>query len=141
MTTSENGYNLIKSSEGFTSVHKLDAQGKQSIGYGHDILHGESFPEPIIEAQAEGLLQSDVDKIESALSCLVPSICTQNQWDALIDFGYNLGIGALKEMIGHGWDQVPNQMLRWDHQGKVVVKGLLARRLREVQLFNTKEIW
>jgi len=136
MITSENGYQLIRDNEGF-SAHVYADAGHQAIGYGHDLLPGESYPNGIDEAHAEFLLSADVAKAENALNPLIPEDCTQNQFDALVDFTYNLGAGAVKEMLAHGWSAVPTQIVRWDHAGGQVLPGLLERRQKELALFQT----
>jgi lysozyme len=135
MNTSADGFQLIRNEEGLTLVCKGD-YGHLEIGYGHDLLPGESYPDGIDEATAEALLVQDIDKAESYLNPLIPASCTQNQYDALIDFTFNLGGGALATMLSHGFDQAPVQILRWNHAGGVVLAGLTARRQKEVALFT-----
>lgn len=122
-------------SEGF-SAHAYDDHGGRSIGYGHRILPGENFPDGVTQIEATVLLNQDLQKVAQAATPMVPSRCTQSQFDALCDFGFNLGIGALKTMLGHGWQSVPEQILRWDHAGGVVSKGLLERREQELSIWN-----
>ena len=136
MQISAAGLAFIQENEGFES-HVYNDNGKQAIGYGHDLLPGESFPTGITEEQAVALLDQDLALIEITLSGIVPPTCTQNQWDALCDFGYNLGVGALRTMLAHGWAQVPTQIMRWNHENGAVSAGLTARRQKEVDLFNT----
>ena len=135
MNISPNGIAFIESNEGLILLPYND-NGKQAIGYGHDLLPGESYPEGITQEQAEALLFHDLVPIQTALASLVPPDCTQNQWDALCDFGYNLGVGALKIMLEHGWDQVPVQVPRWNHINGQVAAGLTARRANEVKRFT-----
>ena len=135
MNISPTGIAFIESNEGLILLPYND-NGKQAIGYGHDLLPGESYPEGITQEQAEALLFHDLVPIQTALASLVPPDCTQNQWDALCDFGYNLGVGALKIMLGHGWDQVPVQIPRWNHINGQVAAGLTARRANEVKRFT-----
>lgn len=136
MFTSPNGYQLIRDEEGLSLQVVNDVGGKQMVGYGHDLLPGESYPNGITLQFAEILLGEDVAKCEIAVNALA-SQANQNQFDALIDFTYNLGRGALATMLSHGWDQVPEQIVRWDHSGGVVLPGLTARRTKEVELFNS----
>jgi len=135
MKTSENGYQLIRDEEGFTPVAKGD-YGHQEIGYGHDLLPGESFPDGIDETQGEFLLQHDVAKAEDALNRLIPPTCTQNQFDALIDFTYECGPEAIEQLLNHGWSQVTVQLPRWVHAGGQVLQGMVTRRQKEIELFN-----
>jgi len=136
MQISPAGTAFIAENEGFEAQVYND-NGKQAIGYGHDLRPGESFPNGVTEEEAGTLLDQDVALVEIVLAGIVPRSCTQNQWDALCDFGYNLGVGALKAMLAHGWDQVPMQILRWNHEDGTVSAGLTARRQKEVDLFNT----
>lgn len=136
MQTSANGFNLIEGFEGLCLQAYQDIVGVETIGYGHRILPTESFPNGITQAQAYTILESDVSKVEAALNGLNLAL-NQNQFDALIDFGFNLGVGSLKTMLSHGLAQVPTQILRWDHAGTQVVPGLLRRRQQELVLWNT----
>jgi len=145
MQTSENGYQLIRDEEGFTPIAKGDF-GHQEIGYGHDLLPGESYPNGIDLAHGEFLLDADVIKVENALQPLFPANGTQNQWDALIDMGYECGVEALQELLAHGWDQIPYQLYHvnpdgsqhgWIHAGGVIQPGMVKRRQREIALFQS----
>ena len=136
MNISQAGYGLIKDEEGFTPVAKGDF-GHMEIGYGHDLLPGESYPNGITQAQANGILVQDVLKAETALNPLIPESCTQNQYDALIDFTYECGSGAIEELLAHGWDQVTAQLPLWIHAGGKVLPGMVARRAKEIALFNS----
>ncbi len=140
MQISQVGIDLIKSSEGYSST-PYDDDGKLAWGYGHDQLPGETVPTDVTVQEAADQLMKDLIPVQAKLSKLVPSTCTQNQWDALCDFGFNLGVGDLEKMLSHGWAKVPEQMILWCHELKdgvmVVSPGLLARRQREIKLFNS----
>ena len=141
MQTSEKGIAFLKQNEGFVP-HVYDDNGKPAIGYGHDLLPGESFPQGLDESGADQLLRTkDLPPREAKLNSLIPQDVTptQNQYDALIDFVYNLGPGPLATMMRHGWHQIPTQIPAWcyKHVNGVAVKdcGLAARRAKEVLLF------
>ena len=80
-------------------------------------------------------------RFEPRLNSLIPQDVTptQNQYDSLIDFDYNLGGTDLAVMMHHGWTQIPTQMPAWcyKHVQGVAVKdpGLVERRHKEVLLF------
>jgi lysozyme len=135
MQTSQRGLALIMGNEGFSATVYPDA-GQEAIGYGHDLLPGESYPEGITREEARALLAQDVGKVENAVNSLGWPL-NQNQFDALIDFGFNLGIGALQTLCGHGIENVPEQIPRWNHCEGVVSAALTARRASEVALWNT----
>lgn len=141
MRTSEAGIALIKTNEGF-SARWYNDNGKQAIGYGHDAQPGDVYAEGITLLDADTLLRHDLaTRFEPPLNRLVSPDCTQNQFDALVDFAYNLGIGNLRTMLAHGWDQVPTQILRWCKVQDPVTgeyvdsPGLKARRAAEAALF------
>ena len=135
MTIDEAGIDFIKGFEGLSLNVYNDVAGKPTIGIGHLIKPSEDFPAPITLEQAEQLLWADLETPEQALAKLVPATCTQNQWNALCSFAFNLGVGSLETMLGHGWDEVPTQILRWDKAGGKQVAGLTRRRQAEAALF------
>ena len=137
MQISPNGLRFIQSNEGYSATVYKDVAGYSTIGYGHKLMPEESFPNGITQAEAAQILDSDLALIELTLAHLVPQGCTQNQWDALCDFAFNLGVGALKTLLAHGWDNVPIQMMRWIYAGGEAVPGLKKRREAEVQMFTS----
>jgi lysozyme len=143
MQMSPEGLDLLKRSEGFRGRAYLDVAGFATIGYGHRILPTESFPDGITEAQAEQILANDVQQSEQAVQRLVRVALTQGQFDALVDFCFNLGAGALagstllKELNAGQYEAAREQLLRWDHIGSQENAGLKARREAEFQLWGT----
>ena len=136
MQTSQAGLDFIAKNEGL-SLKVYNDNGKPCVGYGHDLLPGESYPDGITTLQARLLLEKDVALRDALMAHLVPPNCTQNQWDACSDFCYNLGIHSLQIMLAHGWDQFPTQAVLWDHVNGVENAGLKARRAAEVALFTS----
>ena len=140
MKTSANGIAFIKEREGFTSTPK-DDNGRLMWGYGHDRQGFERVPESITSDAADALLLEDLAIIfEPQVSRMAPW-ATQNQFDALIDFAYNLGTGALATMLHHGRSQVPYQITAWcyEHVNGVakMSPGLLTRRRAELALYGS----
>lgn len=139
MQLSENGQIFLKTNEGLVLTVKPDC-GKTVIGYGHDLLPGESFPNGITRDQADQIFTADTRKWEKAVSAVVPATCTQNQFDALVDFTHECGVEALHELLAHGWNQVPQQLPRWIHahvDGKLtVLAGMVERRRKEVEMWG-----
>ena len=127
-----------KHCEGLTLVAKND-NGLCSIGYGH-----RGVPPGTVwtQEQAEAAFESDVASAARAVTSMVSVPLTQGQFDALTDFTFNLGAGSLYDStlltrLNHGqYDDVPAQIMRWDHQGTEVVPGLEARRKGDVILWN-----
>ena len=145
MRFSAAGLAVLKQSEGFRGETYLDATGYPTIGYGHRLVHPESYPEGITEAQALVILEWDVREAEQAVERLVKVPLTQGQLDALVDFTFNLGSGQLaastllQELNAGRYDAAAEQLLRWDHAGKEVVAGLQARREAEFRLWQGQD--
>ena len=137
MKTSQAGLNLIEVSEGFRNLPYRDVAGFLTVGYGHKILPGEDYSQGITPGQAQDLLQSDLGHVEDAMRQLMPSDCTQGQWDAGADFGFNLGVNALRTCLAHGFNQFPVQAPRWVNAGGEPQPGLVKRRAAEVELFTS----
>src|ERR1700677_2090955 len=126
------GIALVKQFENCSLTVYTDPAGFSTIGTGHKVLPGETWPaEGITQAQADQLLQDDLAVPQDAVNRLADPSCNQNQFDALCDFCFNLGEGALTTMLGHGWDQVPVEMVRWDMAGRGGVGGARRRRPEE----------
>lgn len=138
MTTSESGIQFIKSYEGFAGFPYNDV-GHWAWGYGHDQQPGEELPQNVSLAQADALLRKDLaTRYEPPLNKYLADheiTLTQNQFDAWVDFAYNLGVSSAITMIAHGVDLVPAQVPRWNHVNGKENPSLTARRAAEVQLW------
>jgi lysozyme len=142
MQLSAAGLALLKQSEGFRSSTYLDVAGIPTIGYGHKLLPGESYPNGIAEAQATLILSRDVALSEGAVSRLARIPLTQGQFDALVDFVFNLGQGRLvsstllKDLNAGQSDAAALQLLQWDHAGAKELTALKTRRAAEYELWT-----
>jgi lysozyme len=143
MNFSTAGMDLLKKSEGFRNRVYLDAAGLPTIGYGHRLLHPESFPNGIDEPQAANLLAADLRDAEQAVQRLVKVPLTQGQFDALVDFTFNLGAGRLanstllKSLNAGRYDEAAEQLLLWDHAGGHELAALKLRRQAEAALWRS----
>jgi lysozyme len=144
MRTSTAGINLIKQSEGFRATPYKDTAGLLTIGYGHRIRPTDCFSGHMSQAQAETVLAADLAAAEQSVTRLVKVPLTQGQFDALVDFVFNLGSGRLasstllKDLNAGLYTQAAEQILIWDHAGPKVLPGLQHRRQAEFQLFTGK---
>jgi lysozyme len=143
MHLSEAGLELLKQSEGFRSRTYLDVAGYPTIGFGHRLVHPEYFPGGISEAQGEAMLLKDVREAEQAVERLVKVGLSQGQFDALVDFVFNLGEGQLaastllKDLNEGQYHAAAGQLLRWDHAGGEEAASLKARRAAEYKLWGS----
>jgi len=139
MKTGINGLNIIKEFEGLRlQAYKCPAD-RWTIGYGHTA--GVSANDVITEAQATSLLCQDVAESERAVNHYVHGPLTQNQFDALVSFVFNLGVGnfrtstLLKKLNAGDNDGAAQEFGRWIHAGGKALPGLVRRREVERALF------
>jgi len=139
--TGEQGIALIKQFEGLRLARYLDAVGKPTIGYGHLILPHERFTRPLTPAEAEALLRRDLRGAELNLRKLLRVPVTQQQFDALMSFVFNLGAGRLRSstllryLNAGACTRAADQFLVWNKAGGKPLAGLTKRRQAERALF------
>ena len=139
MNIGQKGIELIKHFEGCElEAYKCPA-GVWTIGYGH--IKGVSEGMSITQEQAEQMLLDELKEYENYINELVVVDLSQNQFDALVSWVYNLGPANLKsstllEVLNSGdYAGVPDQIERWNKAGGKVLEGLIRRRQAESSLF------
>ena len=143
MKTSAEGLSLIKKFEGCELYAYQCSAGVWTIGYGHtkDVEPGMQ----ITKEDAEEMLVEELHEYESYINDFVTAPLSQNQFDALVSWVYNLGPANLKsstmlKVLNAGkYEDVPAQMKRWNKAGGKVLEGLIRRREAESLLFLGKE--
>jgi|KBSSwiStaDraftv2_1062776.scaffolds.fasta_scaffold31603_8 GH24 family phage-related lysozyme (muramidase) len=157
MKFSNQGEQILMDMEGFIEKPTPDLGGHPTIGYGHKIKPGEKF-NTITKGTGILILQDDVKPLEDVLNGYIPIKLTQNQFDALIVFMFNIGQTAFLNStvfsdikLGH-FETATIPWERWINISKyetdpktgekkrklVPVKGLINRRKREIELFRRK---
>jgi len=139
---------LLKKFEGCKLKAYYCPAGVCTIGYGHTSAAG--APQvvdgmTITQADAEDILKRDIVKYEIAVMDLVKVKLTQNQFDVLVDFAYNAGVGNLKsstmlKKINSGnLDMVPDELMKWTKGGGKVLPGLVRRRQAEAAWWSADQ--
>ena len=149
MNTSEKTASKIKQLEALRLVPYNDVAGNATNGYGHLLHKGPCTSEdkPWTQKQADDSFLSDLKtKAEVFVNKYVHVSLTQNQFDSLVDFCYNLGCGNLLNLVSETglnqgkYDAVPPEILKYDKahvNGELVeVPGLKKRRTWEAELFS-----
>jgi lysozyme len=142
MRMSSAGLELLKKSEGFRDRVYADVAGFRTIGYGHRLNPAESYPNGITLAEAESILTADIAIAEAAITRLVRVPLNQGQFDALVDFTFNLGSGRLasstllRYLNAGKYDDAAWQLLAWDHAGSRELPALKLRRESEFRLWS-----
>jgi lysozyme len=141
LTYSKDGLAITEQFEGCRLVAYQDQVGVWTIGYGHT-GSGVASGLTITQDQAIDLLTSDVAASAAYVNAAVTVELQQNEFDALVDFVFNLGRGAfagstlLKNLNAGQFDAAATQFDLWDHAGGQVVAGLLRRRQAEQAMFQ-----
>ena len=141
---SDVGKNLIKSFEGKRLVSYDDGVGVWTIGYG-TIKYPNGIAvkkgDKCTDAQADQYFDNDVARFEKAVNLLVKVPVTQNQFDALVSFAYNLGAAnlgqstLLKKHNAKDYKGAAAEFPKWIKAGGKVMQGLVKRRNAEMELF------
>lgn len=150
MKISNDGLNFIKELEGCRLYAYDDLTGKKlkkggickgtlTIGIGH--TGTDVYPGQVIDIeQAMNLLKSDLKQVEQTINESVCVPLTQNQYDALCSFVFNIGCNAFKKStvlktLNKGWyEQAALCFHNW-HRGNGIPHILDARRDKEKEFF------
>ena len=144
MKTGPKGLRLIKQFEGWRNKAYRCSAGVLTIGYGHTSMAGPPTVKAgmtITKAQAEQILKRDLRKYEKAVNNAVRVDLTQEQFDSLVSFTFNVGPGGfrkssvLRMVNARRFDAVPAKLMLWNKAGGRVLKGLTRRRAAEGELF------
>lgn len=157
---SEKGLAFIKEVEGSESKVYLDSAGLPTIGVGHLLTQDEltsgkikigdkvvKYGKGLTDTEITKLLWQDLERFVGVVNSQVRVPVTQNEFDTLVSFSFNVGTYAFKnstllKLLNAGKkDEVPNQLRRWIHSAGKVVKGLVNRREKEVALWRTAYVY
>lgn len=144
MKASVDAYQLIKQFEGLRLEAYLCPAGICTIGYGHT---SDVSPNSFITIQeADEYLHRDVASVEMQLNKLNLSL-SQCQWDAIVSFVFNVGIGNFKAStllakirINPDDNSIMDEFLRWVYANGKVMRGLQKRRLAEMKLYFSDKL-
>lgn len=143
MQISNNGIAFIKREEGEKLTGYADTRGIPTIGVGHT---GDVNGKPvtvgmkITAEQSSALLKGDLAWVEGTIKSYVKSPLTQNQYDALCSFIFNIGATAfkgstmLKLLNLANYKGAADEFPKWKKSGNDP-DILLPRRQRERALF------
>jgi lysozyme len=149
MKLDKRGYDLIKEFEGLSLKPYLCSAKISTIGYGNTYYpNGKKVTlndAPITKQRAEELLVFIADKFASDVLKLIKSKVTQNQFNALVSFAYNVGVTNLSKStllrlvnINPNDGNIAKEFLKWNKANKVPLQGLTNRRIKESALYFSK---
>ncbi|PIC00782.1 lysozyme-family localization factor SpmX [Caulobacter sp. X] len=136
---------LIKRFEGYRQTSAQLPDGRWTIGYGHTLTARPGAT--VSEKDAEALLLYDLISVAHSVNEHTYTPLTQNQFDALVCFAFNIGIenfvrsGVLRRINEGSLLQAACAMEMWrkaDFEGeRIVIDALVRRRSAEKTLFLT----
>lgn len=148
MQTSERGIRLIKHYEGVRNRPYRCPAGLYTVGVGHLIGDGKSLPDTwnrtFSEAEIDGLLKRDLRRFELGIHKMLPNMpLRQSEFDALISFSFNLGLGCFQRstvrqaLLRGDKETAMESLLKYCRAGGKILKGLQLRRQDEKRLFES----
>lgn len=143
MTIGKKGIELIKRFEGLRLKAYYCPANVLTIGYGHtgsDVYEGQA----LTELEAEQLLINDLVNFSQGVKDRLAIFVNQYQFDALVSFAYNVGLGAferstlLKKVNANKLDYgIKHEFKKWVYANGSKLKGLEIRREAEADLYFT----
>ncbi len=143
---STKGLEIIKKYEGFSSKPYLCPSKVITIGYGSTYYEDGSkvklTDSPITQERATELLEALLVSFERAVDSYCTDSINQNQFDSLVSFAYNCGVGNLKSStllrkvnVNPNNPTIKDEFLKWTKGGGKTLSGLVRRRTEEAQLY------
>ena len=147
--TGKAGIDMIKTFEGFRAAPYKCSAGVPTIGYGATFYPGGKkvtmTDAAITEEQAVELLANMLVSFEKYVDSYCIDTITQNQFDALVSFAYNLGPANLKASTllkkvnaNPNDESIKLEFMKWVKAGGKTLKGLVRRREAESELYFKK---
>ena len=148
MKLDNNGYKLIQKFEGLKLSAYQDSVGIWTIGYGN-ITYEDGAKvkkgDKVSQERADQLFRWFADRFASQVDTAILVPVSQNQFNAVTSFAYNVGIGALrsstllKKLNRCATDPtIKDEFAKWNKAGGRVIQGLVNRRAEEAKIYFTK---
>lgn len=143
MNPSQNGMHLTEQFESCATEAYLDSKGVPTIGWGHTA--GVYIGMTCTQDEADAWLVQDYQWAAGVVNRNVHIELTQNEFDALADFVFNVGAGhflnstLLRKLNANDIEGASEEFERWDMAGGQHLAGLLRRRIAEKNLFDGED--
>jgi len=142
MKLDDKGYKLITGFEGLKLKPYLCSAKIPTIGYGNTYYsngkHVTLLDEAITQLEAFEMFKEIADRFALAVNKRLTKPVTQNQFNSLVSFAYNVGTGAFisstllkKVNINPNDPSIKTEFLKWNKAGGKVINGLTIRRNQE----------
>ena len=146
MNVSKAGIALIKHHEGVRSKPYKCPAGLWTVGVGHLIGDGKSLPadwnRTFTAEEIDAILKRDLNRFERGVLKMLPNVpLRQHEFDALVSFCFNLGLGCFQRstirqaLLRGDKEAAMESLVKYCKAGGKILKGLQNRRLDERKLF------
>ena len=145
MNVSSRAIEMLKHHEGVRCKPYRDCVGLWTVGVGHLIGDGKSLPDEwnktFTMEEVDALLRKELGRFERGVQKFCPVPLKQGEFDALVSFSFNLGLGVLQrstlrqKILRGDKTGASEEILKYNKAGGKIVKGLVTRRNDEYQLF------
>jgi len=145
MKTSAKCRAMIRHHEGVRPSPYRCPAGLWTVGVGHVIGDGKSLPEDwnrkLSSEEIDSILAADLRRFERGVLRMCPVPLTQGQFDALVSFSFNVGLGSLQRstlrMKTNRGDKeaAAREFMKWTKAAGKVLPGLVKRRKDEASLY------
>lgn len=156
MKVSDKAIKMIKHHEGVRQLPYQCPAKLWTVGVGHVLYpeHGKLKVEDRIPLElkpedkrrfsmeeVDALLKYDLDRFERGVERFCPVALTQGEFDALVSFSFNVGLGTLQrstlrqKLLRGDKEGAAEELMKYCMAGGKVLKGLLNRRSDEKALF------
>ena len=147
MNVSERGIKLIKHHEGIRNRPYRCPAGLWTVGVGHLIGDGKSLPKSwdrlFTKEEIDGILKRDLRRFELGVRKMLPNVpLRQSEFDALVSFCFNLGLGCFQRstirqaLLRGNKKAAMESLVKYCRAGGKILRGLQIRRMDEKALFE-----
>ena len=137
---------MLKHHEGVRSKPYRCPAGLWTVGVGHLIGDGKSLPQSwnktFTQEEIDGLLKRDLNRFERGVLKMLPNVrLRQCEFDALVSFSFNLGLGTFQRstirqaLIRGDKEAAMESLMKYCRAGGKVLRGLENRRKDERSMF------
>lgn len=148
MKLNNEGYKQIIKHEGLVLKPYLCPAKVPTIGYGNTYYEDGTrvtlLDKPITKERAFEMFKEIADRFAKSVSQSVTSNLTQNQFNALVSFAYNVGVANFKKSTllklvnaNPNDPNIKNEFMKWTKANGVVLNGLIKRRNDEFNAYFT----
>ena len=149
MNVSKAAIALIKHHEGVRSRPYRCPANLWTVGVGHLIGNGKLLPDSynrtFSQEEIDGILKSDLRRFELGVHKMLPNVpLRQHEFDALVSFCFNLGLGCFQRstirqaLLRGNKTAAMESLVKYCRAGGKILRGLQIRRLDERALFEGK---